>query len=139
MSLPSSPNTPAPVTQKQGANIYTVMLILAFLALTTGSILLFLLVVQVVTGIVLALYYVPSPALAYDSVRYIMERVTFGRTSGSGIGSARRTVRWQTTRTESPSRRPGPSVLATTARAGGSTRFRVASHTCQAVSWTPSS
>jgi hypothetical protein len=42
MSLPSSPNTPAPAAQKQGTNIYTVMLILAFLALTTGSILLYM-------------------------------------------------------------------------------------------------
>jgi hypothetical protein len=42
MSLPSSPNAPAPVAQKQGTNIYTVMLILAFLALTTGSILLYM-------------------------------------------------------------------------------------------------
>jgi hypothetical protein len=41
MSLPSSPNSPAPIAQKQGTNIYTVMLILAFLALTTGSILLY--------------------------------------------------------------------------------------------------
>ena len=42
MSLPSSPSAPAPVAQKQGTNIYTVMLILAFLALTTGSILLYM-------------------------------------------------------------------------------------------------
>jgi hypothetical protein len=41
MSLPSSPNSPAPVVQKQGVNIYTVMLILSFLALTTASILLY--------------------------------------------------------------------------------------------------
>jgi ubiquinol-cytochrome c reductase cytochrome b subunit len=45
----------------------------------TGSILLMLLTVQLVTGVVLAMYYVPSPEHAYDSVRYIMERVTFGR------------------------------------------------------------
>jgi len=44
----------------------------------TGSVLLMLLAVQLVTGIVLAMYYVPSPVYAYDSVRYIMERVTFG-------------------------------------------------------------
>src|SRR5688572_14508846 len=37
-----------------------------------------LLAVQLVTGIVLTFYYVPSPEFAYDSVRYIMERVTFG-------------------------------------------------------------
>ncbi len=42
MSLPSSPNSPAPVVQKQGTNIYSVMLILSFLALTIGSILLYM-------------------------------------------------------------------------------------------------
>jgi ubiquinol-cytochrome c reductase cytochrome b subunit len=45
----------------------------------TGSILLMLLSVQLVTGVALTLYYVPSPEFAYDSVRYVMERVTFGR------------------------------------------------------------
>lgn len=45
---------------------------------TTGSILLFLLGVQVVTGVVLTMYYVPSPEAAYDSVRFIMERLPFG-------------------------------------------------------------
>ena len=45
----------------------------------TGSILLMLLSVQLITGVVLAMYYVPSPEHAYDSIRYIMERVTFGR------------------------------------------------------------
>src|SRR5262249_16729619 len=44
----------------------------------TGSILMFLLTVQIVTGIVLAMFYVPSPGDAYDSVRYIMERLAFG-------------------------------------------------------------
>jgi ubiquinol-cytochrome c reductase cytochrome b subunit len=44
----------------------------------TGSILLLLLSVQLITGVVLALYYVPSPEHAYDSIRYIMDRVTFG-------------------------------------------------------------
>ena len=34
---------------------------------------------QLVTGVVLTFYYVPSPEFAYDSVRYVMERVTFGR------------------------------------------------------------
>jgi ubiquinol-cytochrome c reductase cytochrome b subunit len=38
-----------------------------------------LLAVQFVTGVVLTFYYVPSPEFAYDSVRYIMESVTFGR------------------------------------------------------------
>src|SRR6185295_14538235 len=46
---------------------------------TTGSILLFLLTVQIATGVVLATYYVPSPDFAYDSILFITERVTFGR------------------------------------------------------------
>jgi len=45
----------------------------------TGSVLLLLLAVQLITGVVLAMYYVPSPEHAYDSIRYIMERLTFGR------------------------------------------------------------
>ena len=45
----------------------------------TGSILLFLLGVQLLTGIVLSMYYVPSSESAYDSVRFIMTQVTFGR------------------------------------------------------------
>jgi ubiquinol-cytochrome c reductase cytochrome b subunit len=45
----------------------------------TGSILLFLLGVQLITGVVLTLYYVPSPEHAYDSVRYITDRLTLGR------------------------------------------------------------
>jgi ubiquinol-cytochrome c reductase cytochrome b subunit len=44
-----------------------------------GSVLLFLLVVQLLTGIVLAMYYVPSPTHAYDSVRFIMSGVPYGR------------------------------------------------------------
>jgi ubiquinol-cytochrome c reductase cytochrome b subunit len=44
----------------------------------TGSVLLFLLGVQLLTGIVLAMYYVPSPDHAYDSVRFIMDRLPFG-------------------------------------------------------------
>ena len=46
----------------------------------TGSILLFLLGVQLITGVVLTMYYVPSPDHAYDSVRYIAERLPLGRT-----------------------------------------------------------
>ena len=34
---------------------------------------------QAITGVVLAMYYVPSPEHAYDSIRYIMERLAFGR------------------------------------------------------------
>ena len=33
---------------------------------------------QFVTGVVLAMFYVPSPDFAYDSIRFIMERLTFG-------------------------------------------------------------
>jgi ubiquinol-cytochrome c reductase cytochrome b subunit len=45
----------------------------------TGSVLIMLLTVQLITGVFLTMYYVPSPEFAYDSVRFIMERVTFGR------------------------------------------------------------
>jgi ubiquinol-cytochrome c reductase cytochrome b subunit len=45
----------------------------------TGSVLLMLLAVQLITGVGLAMYYVPSPDHAYNSVRFITEQVTFGR------------------------------------------------------------
>ncbi len=45
----------------------------------TGSILLILLVVQLITGVVLTMYYVPSPEHAYDSVRFITDRLPLGR------------------------------------------------------------
>ncbi|HYM90822.1 MAG TPA: cytochrome b N-terminal domain-containing protein, partial [bacterium] len=45
---------------------------------TLGSATLFLLVVQFVTGIVLAMNYAPSPEQAYDSITYIMGQVMFG-------------------------------------------------------------
>ena len=45
----------------------------------TGSILLFLLGVQLISGVVLAMYYVPSPDSAYESVRYINDRLPLGR------------------------------------------------------------
>jgi ubiquinol-cytochrome c reductase cytochrome b subunit len=45
----------------------------------TGSVVLFLLAVQLLTGVILAFFYSPSPDYAYDSVRFITERVTFGR------------------------------------------------------------
>jgi len=45
---------------------------------TLGSASLFLFALQVVTGIFLTVYYVPSPDHAYDSVQYIMNDVTFG-------------------------------------------------------------
>jgi quinol-cytochrome oxidoreductase complex cytochrome b subunit len=38
----------------------------------------YLFVVQIVTGILLALYYQPSPTTAYESVRYITEEVNYG-------------------------------------------------------------
>jgi hypothetical protein len=40
VSLPSSANQPAVSTQKPGTNVYTVMLIMAFLAIVTACILL---------------------------------------------------------------------------------------------------
>jgi ubiquinol-cytochrome c reductase cytochrome b subunit len=47
-------------------------------AFTTGSIMLLLIGVQFVTGIALAMYYVPTPLLAYDSVRFITDTLTLG-------------------------------------------------------------
>src|SRR5262249_33157335 len=46
---------------------------------TLGSALLFLLSLQVVSGATLALYYAPTPTQAYDSVRFITDRLVFGR------------------------------------------------------------
>lgn len=48
-------------------------------AYTLGALLLLGLVVQGVTGLVLMLYYVPTPTHAYDSVRYVVSEVPFGR------------------------------------------------------------
>jgi ubiquinol-cytochrome c reductase cytochrome b subunit len=45
---------------------------------TLGSATLTVFVVQVITGTILATYYSPSPDHAYDSVRYISERVASG-------------------------------------------------------------
>jgi quinol-cytochrome oxidoreductase complex cytochrome b subunit len=47
-------------------------------AYTLGSATLFVLVNQIVTGILLTIFYVPSPQDAYDSVRYITNTVTLG-------------------------------------------------------------
>ena len=44
-----------------------------------GSIVLFLLALQTLSGIVLSLYYVASPDGAYDSVRYVVTRLPLGR------------------------------------------------------------
>ena len=38
----------------------------------------YLFVVQIVTGILLAMYYKPSPSTAYESVRYITDEVSYG-------------------------------------------------------------
>jgi len=46
---------------------------------TLGSVLLFLIAVQFVTGVVLTMYYVPTPTHAYDSVRFIQTGLSFGR------------------------------------------------------------
>lgn len=46
---------------------------------TLGSVLLALLAIQALTGIVLTLYYAPTPDHAWDSVNYITNGVTFGR------------------------------------------------------------
>lgn len=43
-----------------------------------GGITFFLFVLQVITGMFLMLYYVPSPDHAYDSVQYITKTVRFG-------------------------------------------------------------
>jgi quinol-cytochrome oxidoreductase complex cytochrome b subunit len=45
---------------------------------TLGSATLFLFILQAVTGIILSVYYTPSPDHAYDSIQYIMNNVTFG-------------------------------------------------------------
>lgn len=45
---------------------------------TLGSASLFLFAMQAATGIMLTVYYVPSPDKAYDSIQYIMNGVTFG-------------------------------------------------------------
>jgi quinol-cytochrome oxidoreductase complex cytochrome b subunit len=45
---------------------------------TLGSASLFLFTMQVVTGIFLSVYYIPSPDHAYDSIQYIMTGVAYG-------------------------------------------------------------
>ncbi|HEY65578.1 MAG TPA: cytochrome b6 [Caldilineae bacterium] len=45
---------------------------------TLGSATLFVLLLQFLTGILLTVYYVPSPDHAYDSIQYIMNDVAFG-------------------------------------------------------------
>ena len=45
---------------------------------TFGGILSFMLVVQIVTGIILAMHYTPEASMAFDSVEHIMRDVNFG-------------------------------------------------------------
>jgi ubiquinol-cytochrome c reductase cytochrome b subunit len=45
---------------------------------TFGGILTFVLLVQILTGIILAMHYVPNSALAFDSVEHIMRNVNYG-------------------------------------------------------------
>ena len=45
---------------------------------TTGSIVTLLILCQFVTGLGLTMYYVPSPRLAFDSVRFIMSDLPLG-------------------------------------------------------------
>ncbi|MGE0043413.1 MAG: cytochrome b N-terminal domain-containing protein [Vicinamibacterales bacterium] len=47
-------------------------------AFTTGSVITLLIGTQFLTGIGLTMYYVPSPTLAYDSVRYITDTLPLG-------------------------------------------------------------
>jgi quinol-cytochrome oxidoreductase complex cytochrome b subunit len=45
---------------------------------TLGSASTILALIQVITGMLLTIYYVPSPDHAYDSIQYIMNEVSFG-------------------------------------------------------------
>ena len=45
---------------------------------TFGGILTFFLVVQILTGVVLAMHYVPQESMAFDSVEHIMRDVNWG-------------------------------------------------------------
>jgi ubiquinol-cytochrome c reductase cytochrome b/c1 subunit len=45
---------------------------------TFGAILTFMLIEQIVTGVILAMHYVPDSTLAFDSVEHIMRDVNFG-------------------------------------------------------------
>jgi ubiquinol-cytochrome c reductase cytochrome b subunit len=44
-----------------------------------GSCALFLISIQIITGIFLTIYYVPTPDHAYDSIQYIQNQVMFGK------------------------------------------------------------
>jgi len=43
-----------------------------------GSLLGFCLVIQLITGILLAMYYIPNIDLAFNSIEYIMREVPYG-------------------------------------------------------------
>jgi ubiquinol-cytochrome c reductase cytochrome b subunit len=45
---------------------------------TFGAILSFMLIIQIITGVILAMHYVPSSKLAFDSIEHIMRDVNFG-------------------------------------------------------------
>ena len=45
---------------------------------TFGGILFFFLLVQIITGIILAMHYVPHEALAFDSTEHILRDVNYG-------------------------------------------------------------
>src|ERR1700748_3060931 len=45
---------------------------------TFGAILSFMLGIQILTGIILAMHYVPSSKLAFDSIEHIMRDVNYG-------------------------------------------------------------
>lgn len=45
---------------------------------TLGSVVMFLFILQAVTGMFLAMNYAPTPDHAYDSVRFISEQAPFG-------------------------------------------------------------
>jgi ubiquinol-cytochrome c reductase cytochrome b subunit len=47
-------------------------------AFTTGSAVSLLIGIQLLSGVVLAMYYVPSPSLAYESVRFVMRELPMG-------------------------------------------------------------
>jgi quinol-cytochrome oxidoreductase complex cytochrome b subunit len=54
----------------------------------TGSVVLFLILVQLATGVVLTMYYVPAPDHAYDSIRFIMDQLPFGASCAACTSSA---------------------------------------------------
>ncbi len=46
---------------------------------TTGSLCLFMVALQVVTGVLMGFYYTPSPDVAWESVQFVEQKVSFGR------------------------------------------------------------